>query len=280
MKRKYLNKQHGLNRHIKVIRCSCLLLAVWILLAVCAIVFLLKTPPADSRETQEVYASAETGVMANETLTSEGGIVSTGISGVVNGISETRSPDCPIRKIGSNCEAVIVGQRASQSMGGIQSMDTASSMQSSVENLNAFSQTQASEAEMMSDADYETLLRIVEAEAGGEDMKSKVLVANVIMNRVKDSHFPNNVVDVVWECTDGAAQFSPTEDGRIDSVEISDKTEQAVKQALEGLVYSDEALYFVAKDQALESNVAWFESDLKPLFEHGSHAFYTLPDEE
>lgn len=43
---------------------------------------------------------------------------------------------------------------------------------------------------IMSDEDYDTLLRIVEAEAGTEDIKGRVLVANVIMNRVKNANFP------------------------------------------------------------------------------------------
>ena len=37
----------------------------------------------------------------------------------------------------------------------------------------------------LSEQDYDTLLRIVEAEAGGEDEDGKLLVANVVLNRVK-----------------------------------------------------------------------------------------------
>ena len=44
----------------------------------------------------------------------------------------------------------------------------------------------AQSARMMSDEDYDTLLHIVEAEAGTEDVKGRVLVANVIMNRDKE----------------------------------------------------------------------------------------------
>ncbi len=36
----------------------------------------------------------------------------------------------------------------------------------------------------LSSRDYETLLKIVEAEAGTEDQKGKILVANVVLNRV------------------------------------------------------------------------------------------------
>lgn len=242
-----------------------------------AIVFVIReTPVKTSGKAQSVIASAEREVMANETLTSEKGIVTTGISGVVNGICEMEMPVYPIRKIGSSYEAVIVGQRASCAMS-VNSMPVSDSMQESVANLNYVSQCGAAESTIMSDADYETLLSIVEAEVGGEDVKSRILVANVILNRVKDHRFPDSVSEVVWERSDGAAQFSPTEDGRINTVEISEVTKEAVRQVLEGVDYSEGALFFVAKDQALESNVVWFESDLKHLFTHGDHAFYTFP---
>ena len=55
---------------------------------------------------------------------------------------------------------------------------------------------------------------------------------------------------------------------------------EAIRQALEGVDYSQGALFFVAKDQADKNNVAWFDSDLKHLFEYGVHDFYTYPDEE
>ena len=41
------------------------------------------------------------------------------------------------------------------------------------------------------ESDYNVLLRIVQAEAGGCDMKGKILVANVILNRVESDEFPD-----------------------------------------------------------------------------------------
>lgn len=277
MKRRRIRRKRN-RRRIRAVRRMYTLLAIAATLAsFFMVVFLIrKTPANTSKGEQAVVASAEKEVMASETLTSEGGIVSTGISGVVNGIYVTEMPDYPIRKIGSSYEAVIVGQRASQAMT-VSAMSVGESVQASVENLSYFSQSRAASSTVMSDVDYETLLSIVEAEAGGEDMKSRILVANVILNRVKDHHFPDTVSEVVWERNNGATQFSPTEDGRIGTVEISEMTKEAVRQVLEGLDYAKGALFFVAKDQALESNVDWFESDLKLLFEHGDHAFYTYP---
>ena len=127
----------------------------------------------------------------------------------------------------------------------------------------------------MSDEDYDTLLRIVEAEAGSEDIKGRVLVANVIMNRVKSEDFPNTVTEVVWDNSDGVPKFSPTYDGRINEVAVSDETRDSVKQALKGTDYSEGALFFIQKSAAEEHNVKWFEKDLKRLFKYGVHEFYT-----
>ena len=56
--------------------------------------------------------------------------------------------------------------------------------------------------------DYYALLQIVEAEATGGDMKSKILIANVVLNRVKDSRFPDTIYEVVWEKDGGVATVS------------------------------------------------------------------------
>ena len=97
----------------------------------------------------------------------------------------------------------------------------------------------AESARMMSDEDYDTLLHIVEAEAGTEDVKGRILVANVIMNRIKNKEFPDTVTEVVWQNTNGVPQFSPTYDGRINEVTVTDETREAVRQALEGVDYSE-----------------------------------------
>ena len=70
--------------------------------------------------------------------------------------------------------------------------------------------------------DYENMLRIVEAEAGGEDRMGKLLVANVIINRVKDDAFPDSVTDVVFQQENGVCQFSPIRDGRFYTVSVSE----------------------------------------------------------
>jgi N-acetylmuramoyl-L-alanine amidase len=126
----------------------------------------------------------------------------------------------------------------------------------------------------LSDTDYDALQRIVEAEATGEDLTGKILVGNVIMNRVDSSEFPNSVEEVVFQKVGGHVQFSPTADGRYESVTISEETKEAVNRILAGEDYSQGALFFSARDKADPTNMSWFDNNLKWLFLYGGHEFY------
>lgn len=119
------------------------------------------------------------------------------------------------------------------------------------------------------------LERIVEAEATDKDEKSKILVANVILNRVRSKEFPNSIEAVVFQRAYGKVQFSPTADGRYESVHITKSTKRSVKKALEdGIDYSEGALYFVEKTMANPRNVSWFDEALTRLFTYQGHSFY------
>lgn len=120
----------------------------------------------------------------------------------------------------------------------------------------------------------EVLLRIVEAEATGEDIKGKMLVANVILNRVKSNQFPDTVKEVVFQKNGRIVQFSPIADGRYWSVSISKSTREAVERVLNGEDESQGALYFSARSKAKKSNMNWFDNHLTWLFKYGGHEFY------
>lgn len=126
----------------------------------------------------------------------------------------------------------------------------------------------------VSDKEISMLERIVAAEAGGEDMTGKILIVNVIMNRIADDHFPDTVEDVIFQNKNGEYQFSPVADQSYWSVKISDQTKEAVTRALEGEDHSEGALYFIARKRTNASSAAWFDNNLKWLFKHGGHEFY------
>lgn len=201
--------------------------------------------------------------------------VQAGLMGVVNGVAsmEQYSKDGRMKSVANANEEILVGTK---------------SVSRNALNRNAFSVgVQKAEAvgacalqtvaqNQLSYNDYYTLLQIVEAEATGGDVPSKLLVANVVLNRVKDSHFPDTVYDVVWQRVGGAAQFSPTADGRIYSCTITNSTIEAVELALQGEDNSQGALFFVARTSAAPQNVQWFDSSLVWLFEYGGHEYYTF----
>jgi len=122
----------------------------------------------------------------------------------------------------------------------------------------------------LSDDDMNLFYHIVEAEAGGEDIKGRILVANVILNRIKSSKFPNSLKSVIY----AGKQFSPVSDGRLWRVKVSSGTKQAVKKALDGEDYSQGALYFMERSLAASSATSWFDRSLTRLFRYGCHEFF------
>ncbi len=129
---------------------------------------------------------------------------------------------------------------------------------------------EAEEAIVLSESDYNTLLRIVQAESGGCDIIGKILVANVILNRVESNEFPDSIHGVVYQ----KSQFSPVIDGSINRCKVSDETREAVERALNGEDPSEGALYFMNRSKSAPKNVRWFDTKLSFLFKHGEHEFF------
>lgn len=136
--------------------------------------------------------------------------------------------------------------------------------------LERLAQIQACCGVRVSEKDRNILERIVEAEAGNQDHKGKLLVANVILNRVKNKAFPSTIKGVVFS----PGQFSPISDGRYETVTVSVDTKKAVDDALQGIDCSQGALYFMERSCSDSSNVTWFDSCLTRLFRHQSHEFF------
>lgn len=137
----------------------------------------------------------------------------------------------------------------------------------------AYSVVKEDEIEL-DEQEIEILQRIVEAEAGGEDADGKLLVANVVMNRVRSDRFPDSVKEVVFQKSNGVTQFSPISDGRYYSVHISEETIEAVDKALLGEDISEGALFFASRKYASAEKIKWFDDNLDFLFNHGGHDFF------
>lgn len=122
--------------------------------------------------------------------------------------------------------------------------------------------------------DYEALTRIVEAEAGICDLKGRILVANVVINRVKDEAFPDTIKEVVYQRSGRTYQFSPVKSGRIHRVKVTEETIMAVEAALYGTDYSEGALFFAGRAKSNPNSMSWFDRKLDFLFEHDGHEFF------
>lgn len=123
---------------------------------------------------------------------------------------------------------------------------------------------------VFTEEDYNNLLRIVEAEVGDNDEYGRVIVANVIINRVRSSEFENTVTGVIFQ----KRQFSPISNGSFYRVNVSQKTVNAVERALSGEDNSQGALYFMDRSASYKRNVRWFDSNLHYLFSYGGHEYF------
>ena len=123
----------------------------------------------------------------------------------------------------------------------------------------------------VSDEDRRILERIVEAEAGDQDEIGRIMVANVIFNRVKSGKFPSTVKSVIFQNNGRTYQFEPVKNERIYDAIPSDTTINCVDRAINGEDYSQGALFFTMKT----SSRSWFNTSLTLLFVHGDHYFYT-----
>lgn len=194
----------------------------------------------------------------------------TGLTGVVSGVAD-------MERYADATRLMDVERAKEDTLAGAAGIDRRAVRRARIERgttrageLGYYAQQTVTENQMSSE-EYYTLLQIVEAEATGGDIMSKMMVAGVVLNRVRDSHFPDTIYDVVWQ--DG--QFQPTSDGRIYSCAVTDSTVEAVERVLQGEDYSQGALFFLARDFAELQNTDWFDSSLAKIFEYGGHEYYT-----
>lgn len=90
-----------------------------------------------------------------------------------------------------------------------------------------------------SNADLNLLAHLVYAEARGEPYSGQVAVAAVVLNRVKNSSFPNTVAGVIYE----RGAFSVVSDGQI-NLEPNQTAISAARDALNGWDPTYGAIYY------------------------------------
>jgi LysM repeat protein len=105
----------------------------------------------------------------------------------------------------------------------------------------ASKEVKASQAEAQIDPeDLALLAKLVQVEAGYEPYEGKLAVANVVMNRVKLSRFPDTVKGVIY----APGQFPPAKNGLMAKAKASEDSIKAAKAALSGENNVPGAVYF------------------------------------
>ena len=116
----------------------------------------------------------------------------------------------------------------------------------------------------LNDEEIILLSKLVAAEARGESYEGQVAVAAVVINRVKDSRFPNSLEGVIYQKN----AFSVVRNGTINA-EPTSSTYRAAQEALYGNDPTNNAIYFWNPDI---STCNWINR-LSPHLRIGNHVF-------
>lgn len=92
-------------------------------------------------------------------------------------------------------------------------------------------------------SDLDLLARLITAEATGQPYNAMVGVGAVVVNRVKDTRFPNTISAVIYDKPGGYYQFTPVQNGWINKP-ASEQARRAAYDALYGTDPSKGALFF------------------------------------
>jgi len=120
-------------------------------------------------------------------------------------------------------------------------------------------------AAAFTDADLRLLAKITMVEAGNESYEGQLAIANVILNRVNDSRFPDTIRGVIYS----GKQFPPAHNGLLDKSKPSATALRAAKDALNGKNNVEAAVYFF--NPAVSRGPFW--NGLDVVAKIGSHSF-------
>ncbi len=114
------------------------------------------------------------------------------------------------------------------------------------------------------------LSRIISAEARGESLEGQIAVGNVVLNRMANDYWPDDVYGVVFDDRYGV-QFSPTANGTIYD-EPAESAVIAAKLALDGANTAGNSLFFL--NEAIATS-KWIVESCEFVKTIGNHSFYT-----
>ena len=129
---------------------------------------------------------------------------------------------------------------------------------------NSNSIEQRKEVINISNEELLLLSKLITGEARGESYEGQLAVAAVVINRVKDSRFPDTIKDVIYQRN----AFSVVKDGSI-NMSPTESAYKAAQEALYGEDPTNQAIYFWNPDIA---TCKWIRT-LNPYMRIGNHVF-------
>ena len=113
-------------------------------------------------------------------------------------------------------------------------------------------------------SDVQLIARAINGEARGEPYEGQVAVGAVILNRVKDSRFPNTIAGVIYQ--QGA--FTAVSDGQINvPIDPNSTVVKAAQDALNGWDPTDGSVYYFNPDTATNDWI-WSRPHIKTIGKH------------
>lgn len=190
-------------------------------LLVCAFAFICLAPQTVANAESYKYGSSGAVVKKIQTKLKNWGYYTGSIDGIFG--AKTRSA---VRYFQSKNKLVvdgIVGKKTAQAMG-----ITLGGSSSNSQNVSGYSSS-----------DVYLLAKLVYSEARGEPYSGQVAVAAVVLNRVKNSAFPNTISGVIYQ----PYAFTAVSDGQI-NLEPNETAKAAARDAMNGWDPTNGCLYY------------------------------------
>lgn len=130
--------------------------------------------------------------------------------------------------------------------------------------LTLIDQEQVEASSSSNTSDVQLLARAINGEARGEPYEGQVAVGAVILNRVKDSKFPNTIAGVIYQ----SGAFTAVADGQINvPIEEGATVVKAARDALNGWDPTDGAIYYFNPATATNKWI-WSRPLIKTIGKH------------
>ncbi len=130
--------------------------------------------------------------------------------------------------------------------------------------INMLQKEEVQAASSGSSSDIQLLARAINGEARGEPYEGQVAIGAVILNRVKDSRFPNTIAGVIYQ----SGAFTAVADGQINQAMEDEATVmKAARDAMNGWDPTCGAVYYFNPATATNKWI-WSRPLIKTIGKH------------